>query len=430
LLGALLVVAAVPAAVAHAAGGGTTERVSVSSTGAQANAPSYSPSISADGRYVAFVSFASNLVPGSNTSDNVIVHDRQTGSTSLVSVSSTGAQPNSASHDPSMSADGRYVAFDSVASNLVPGDANGNEDVFVRDQQTGTTSLVSLSSTGAQANSGAYEPAISGDGRYVVFTSYASNLVPSDTNATADVFVRDRQTGTTSRVSVSSTGAQGNLQSFSGAAAISADGRYVAFESFASNLVPGDTNGREDVFVRDRQTGTTTLVSVSSTGVQGNAASLIPSISADGQHVVFESKASNLVSGDADGCRDVFVHDLLTRITSLVSVSSTGTQGDHASLDASISADGRYVAFDSTSPNLVAGDTNYKEDVFVRDRQTGITRRVSLSNAGSQGNQGGAFPSISADGQQVAFDSFSSNLVPGDTNGTWDAFVRDSGAGL
>jgi tricorn protease-like protein len=401
-----------------------TTLVSVDSAGTQGNGHCYSLSLSADGRYVAFQSAASNLVPGdTNNYTDIFVHDRQTGDTARVSVSSSGAQGNSESEWPSISADGRYVAFDSPASNLVTGDT-GYYDVFVHDRQTGQTARVSVSSGGAQGNRDSGWPSISADGRYVAFRSAASNLVTGDTNNRYDIFVHDRQTGQTSRVSMDSAGTQGNHDS--GWPSISADGRYVAFQSYASNLVPGDTNNASDVFVHDRQTGQTSRVSMDSAGTQGNNESLYLAISADGRFVAFQSYASNLVPGDTNNAPDVFVHDRQTGQTTRASVSSSGAQGNSGSDWPSISADGRFVAFLSYASNLVPGDTNDVRDIFVHDRQTGQTTRASVSSSGDQGNSESNSPSISADGRSVAFQSAASNLVPGDTNGYQDIFVYDS----
>jgi len=411
---------------------GITTRVSVASDGSQGNNYSDWPSTSADGRYVAFTSRASNLVSGdTNGYMDIFVHDRQTASTERVSVASDGSQGNYYSDSPSISADGCYVAFGSYASNLVSGDTNGYLDIFVHDRQTGITERVSVASDGSQGNYDSGGSSISTDGRYVAFQSHASNLVSGDTNGSWDIFVHDRQTGSTERVSVASDGSQGNGGSYS--PSISAGGRYLAFLSEASNLVSGDTNnfcGNPpeynnclDIFVHDRQTGSTQRVSLSSDGSQGNHESYSPSISADGRYVAFESYASNLVIGDTNkfcggyiSCPDIFVHDRQTGVTQRVSLASDGSQGNSYSHSPSISADGRYVAFFSSASNLVSGDTNGYTDTFVHDRQTGSTQRVSLASDGSQGNDGSGGSSISADGRYVAFTSRASNLVSGDTN--------------
>jgi len=411
------------------AGPDVTTRVSVTSDGSQGNDASVYPSISADGRYVAFDSYASNLVSGdTNGLRDIFVHDRQTGQTARVSVASDGTEAHGGSVYPSISADGRYVAFYSGASNLVSDDTNGWIDTFVHDRQTGQTARVSVASDGSQGNDASVNPSISADGRYVAFDSYASNLVSGDTNGHEDTFVHDRQTGQTARVSVASDGSQGNDASVY--PSISADGRYMAFNSDASNLVSGDTNGTYDIFVHDRQTGQTARVSVASDGSQGNNGSYSrPSISADGRYVAFDSDASNLVSGDTNGWIDIFVHDRQTGQTARVSVASDGSQGNHHSYMSSISADGRYVAFESWASNLVSGDTNGHEDTFVHDWQTGQMARVSVASDGGQGNDASVHPSISADGRYVAFDSWASNLVSGDTNGQADIFVHDREGG-
>jgi Tol biopolymer transport system component len=407
---------------------GTTERVSVSSAGEQGNgySDSFDRSISADGRFVAFASVSSDLVPGdTNGEADVFVRDRQLGTTERISVSSSGEEGNDGSgyYGLGMSLDGRFVVFQSDATNLVPGDTNGERDVFLRDRQQGITERVSLSSSGEQADGWSFVPVVSPDGRFVTFDSDATNLVPDDTNGERDVFVRDRLAGTTERVSVSSSGGQANGRSYR--PSISADGRFVAFESFASNLVPGDTNGERDVFERDRQFGTTERVSVSSSGQQGSGDSYYSSISADGRFVAFHSEAADLVPGDTNGEWDAFVHDRQLWTTERVSVSSSGEQGNGATYYPSINVNGRFVAFSSFATDLVPGDTNDFPDVFMHDRQLGTTELVSISSLGEQGNHNSLWPSISADGRFVAFTSFASNLVPDDTNGQHDVFVRE-----
>jgi Tol biopolymer transport system component len=409
--------------------GQTTERVSVDSAGVEGNRNSEKPSISAYGRYVAFHSKSDNLVPGGRSFFlHVYVHDRQSGETGRVSVDSSGAPGFGNSESPSVSADGRYVAFVSDAGNLVPGDTNGEYDIFVHERKTGVTERVSVSSFGVQGNFHSFYPSISASGRYVAFQSYSKLLVPGDTNSTDDVFVHDRQTGVTERVSVSSSGVQGGKRSWN--ASISADGRYVAFESWANNLVPGDRNSAPDVFVRDRQTGMTERVSVNPSGGDGNGQSLEPSISAAGRYVAFHSEASNLVPGDTNMKHDIFVHDRQSGLTERVSVSATGAEGNGESLSASVSANGRCVGFESYSDNLILGDTNGEWDVFVHDRDTGITERVNVNSSGDQGNSASGSPSLAADGRYVAFQSDADNLVPGDTNRTFDVFVHDRWDGL
>jgi LPXTG-site transpeptidase (sortase) family protein len=353
------------------------------------------------------------------------------GVTIRVSIASDGMQGNNDSRDPSISADGRYIAFESEASNLVIGDTNGFDDIFVRDRTTGTTTRVSVASDGTEANGDSDGPPISGDGRFVAFSSYATNLVANDTNVAKDVFVHDRTTRTTTRVSVDSGENQSSLFSFSSEAVISADGRFVAFESDATNLVAGDINGKADVFVRDRQAGTTTRISVDSVGAEGNDHSFDPAISGDGRFVAFSSWADNLVIGDTNGDIDIFVHNLTTGATTRASVANGGAQANGASYKPALSYDGRFLAFDSDAGNLVAGDTNAEDDVFVRDRMTGITTRVSVVSGGIEAVGGNSEdPAISGDGRYVAFESRATNLVPGDVNAEDDIFVHDRATGI
>jgi Tol biopolymer transport system component len=403
-----------------------TARVNVDSNGAEANNRSSVSAVSAGGRFVAFDSWADNLVPGdTNGNWDVFVHDRLVDQTTRVSVSSAGLQGDTWSARPDLTPDGRFVAFTSNASTLVVPDINPLCDVYVHDRRTGSTERVSLSTAGAQGIGTTFRASISDDARYVSFVSEASNLVPDDKNAAYDVFVRDRVSATTERVSTDSNGNEGNDVSL--VAFISGDGRFVAFESDATNLVAGDTNNARDIFVKDRTTGTTTRVSVATGGTQGNGRSDQPSCSADGRFVAFESDATNLVAGDANSARDAFVHDRATGVTTLVSVDSAGAQANGASQVPSLSAGGRWVVFESLATNLVPQDTNAASDVFIHDRMTGTTQRVSMGAAGGQGNQDSftPFPAISSDARHVAFLSHASNLVGGDSNGLEDIFVRD-----
>ena len=366
-----------------------------------------------------------------------------------------------------MSADGRYVTFESEASNVVPGDTNHARDVFVRDLRSGTTERVSVATDGTQANSDSLIPAISADGRYVAFESDA-NLVPGDTNEGWDVFVRDLRSGTTRRVSVATGGTQAGDDSGDGPA-ISADGRYVAFDSEASNLVPGDRTalttcscaicgrappsgsawpptapratatastrrsaptgamwpsiGRVEPRPRRHERGLGRVRARSAVGhhragqrghqrYPGQQLQLCPAISADGRYVAFWSGASNLVPGDTNEHYDVFVRDRQLGTTDRVSVASNGTQANGDSAFPAISADGRYVTFESEASNVVPGDTNHARDVFVRDLRSGTTERVSVATDGTQANGDSLIPAISADGRYVAFDSAASNSSP------------------
>jgi Tol biopolymer transport system component len=409
-----------------------TVRVSVASNGTEGNGEGFfgppGPSMSSDGRFVAFDSAASNLVTAdTNGRADVFVHDVLTRETTRVSLASDGTEADHLSAGPRISADGRIVAFESFADNLVPGDTNGSPDVFVHNRMTGRTTRVSVASDGTQANEGVPGGiSISATGRFVAFESGSSTLVPGDTNGVVDIFVRDRLTRQTTRVSVASDGAQANRESFS--PSLSADGKYVAFESPASNLVARDTNRQWDIFVHDRTTGATTRVSLNSHGAQANGFSIRPAISADGRFVAFGSMASTLVPRDTNFSFDIFVHDTLTGRTTRISVASDGTQASPADIfddpDVSISADGRFVAFDSWFDDLVPDDTNGTLDVFVHDQLTGDTTRASVASDATQGNMWSFGTWISSDGRVVAFESAADNLVPGDTNGVFDVFLR------
>ncbi|KAA0236131.1 MAG: hypothetical protein EDR02_01860 [Actinobacteria bacterium] len=380
------------------------------------------PTASGNGRFVAFRSEASNLVADdTNEVTDVFVRDNVAGTTVRISVDSAGQEANAASDLPAISDDGRFVTFRSTASNLVEGDTNGRADVFLRDTQLGLTTRVSVDSAGNQGDSSSDYSAISADGRFVAFDSAASSLVPGDTNDVHDIFLRDTLLGLTTRVSVDSAGNQASWHS-ENKVSISGDGRYVAFTSWAADLVPGDTNNASDVFVRDTQLGLTTRVSVDSTGNQGLTDSNGAAISTDGQYVAFMSAAPNLVAADTNDTNDVFVHDRTTGLTTRASVDSTGVQGNDGSVWPNISGTGRYVTFVSYATNLVADDTNGLGDVFVHDTSSGKTTRVNVDAAHNQANGITGWPVISRDGVYVVFYSHATNLVPADSNGAGDFF--------
>ena len=398
---------------------GDTWRISIPNGGGEANGWSDSPSISADGRYVAYVSQASNIVPGDFAND-IFVYDNQTGETSAASVHSDGTPFRENSYAPSISADGRYVAFVSF-------EWFGTHVVWVHDRHTGWTTELPFRGP----PTGSARPSISADGHYIAYMDNGI-LTEGDTNGKYDIFLYDQWSTFLERISLSSNGTQADGDSMF--PAISADGRYVAFQSSAANLVNGDINGVEDIFVHDNQTGETRLISINSSGTQANGGSFFPSISGDGRYVTFHSAATNLVSNDTNSVEDVFVHDLQTGETTRVSVDSNGVQGNQASNQAHISANGRYVAFRSFATNMVLGDTNGVADIFLYDRQTGKTSRVSVDSNGAQAN--GDSPSyyssdfgISEDGKYIAFSSDATNLVVGDTNLHTDIFVHEGSTG-
>lgn len=400
-------------------------RVSVDSVGGEADNYSFGGAPSADARFIAFGSLAGNLVPGdSNGASDVFLRDGISGLVTVVSADANGNPGNAESYcyEGCISADGRFVLFGSAASDLVPGDTNGARDVFVRDLLTSTTTRVSLDSEGLQLFGTCWPDCISANGMVVAFTSALDGVVPEDANGIEDVFVHDTLTGTTERVSVSSAGI--GADAISQSPSLSGDGRYVVFSSWSTNLVASDANAVTDVFLRDRLLEQTTLVSVASSGAQGDAASFSPFITPDGRYVALASYASNLVPGDANAECDIFVKDLTTGVVMLASVATSGAQGNGGSVAPSLSSDGRFVGFQSIADNFWPVDTNLCADGFVHDLITGTTWLATADEFQTLGNDfsGGAI--VSADGRFVTFESHSSNLVSDDTNLVPDVFLR------
>ncbi|MDO9455994.1 hypothetical protein [Nocardioides sp.] len=402
-------------------GGGGTTRVSVSTSGTQGDQQSDRPDISGDGRYVVFDSLASTLVAGdTNNAFDVFRHDRQTGTTTRITPSGADQVADQAI-SPTISSDGRYVAF-LCDDPLVAADDNLDRDVYVWDATTGLYALASESLDGTAAggvDGGNAE--ISGDGRYVVFPSQARDLVATPTQH-FNVYRWDRTTGTTDLVSRAADG--GATQGSSYSPSVSADGQTVAFDSGADNLVTGDANGKLDVFVWRASTGVTTLVSATASGTSGNASSLEPAISGDGSVVAFESLATDLVTGDANDRRDVFARDLTAGTTTQVSTTPGGAGATGTSTNVDVSSDGTVVSYRSTAADLVAGDTNGRDDVFLWRRATGATTRISLATDGSQGNAQSRSAALSTDGSRLAFVSVATNFAAGDTNAVNDVFAR------
>ncbi len=392
-----------------------TTRVSISSDGLQANDHSTLSAISADGRFVAFYSDASNLVSGdTNGVSDAFVHDRQMRETTRVSVASNGAQGNRRSGDlwfepPSISADGRYVAFVSKATNLVSADTNELPDIFVHDRETGETTRVSVSSDGVQGNGYTGEPTISADGRFVAFTSGSTNLVDSGRGG---IFLHERATGVTRLVA-----------EYGGMPALSADGRYMAV---STEWFDTDDNRYGGVFVHDLKTGEVTQIARLSGEWPIVRYSAVPAISADGRYVAFYSDATDPIEGGGNEEWRVFIHDRQTGETEQIGVATDSSRIpliEYRLLLLSISDHGRYVAFESNA-DIVDDDTNEAWDVFVYDRERETTTRISVATNGAQGNGNSKSPSMSGDGRQVAFGSKASNLVNGDTNMVYDIFVR------
>lgn len=432
VLAAVLVLATQIPVAAHAAfvTSGTTTRVNVHSSGQEANLDfppyvyDYGAVASPDGRYVAFACAASNLVAGdTNNANDVFLRDRVKGSTVRVSVSDDGGESGGGSYADGVSADGKRVLFHSGWSGFVDGDTNGHDDLFIRDLESLTTTRVVMAADGGETNEGTYSADMSPNGRWIAFESAASNLVDTDLNGQRDVFVRDLESGTNTLVSVSTSGEQADASC--GNAKVSIDGRYVVFVSEATNLVEGDTNGRRDVFIRDLQAKTTARVSVNSAGAQSTTgAGQDVGISASGRYSVFTSTTS-LSSADTNSYEDVYVRDIKTGATVLASRGQGGVVGNEGSTGGSISRDGRYVAFVSGASNLVAGDTSEtKKDVFVRDLPTGAIERVSVSPASAGADASSGRPLVGDGAKWILFESLATNLVAGDHNGKTDLFIR------
>lgn len=400
------------------------ERASVSNTQAQANGNSYLVASSPDGRYVVFDSMASNLVPGDNNRQrDVFIRDRSLGTIERVSVGHAGIESPYLSRIPSVSDDGRYVSFETFGP-LLPGSSVHVFQVYRRDRVNGVTELVSASSSGVAGNSLSSRSSLSADGRYVLFYSRANNLVAGDNNGVQDVFLKDMQTGALETISLAPSGVRGNGDSFE--AAMSSDARFISFTSMATNLTGSTVARQRHVYLRDRQTSTTRLLSKSSTGSLANQPVFSPALSDDGRYIVFYSKASNLTSGTSGSKVQVFLHDVENSTTVLLSRNAAGSEGTDFSYSPSISADGRFVAFTSFASNLVSGDSNGVSDVLLLDRQNNETTIISQSESGQLGN--GAVigvPALSRSGNSVAFSTYADNLIESDTNNVADIFVHD-----
>lgn len=417
-------------AMEASAGQMVLRRVSLSTAEVQPDGDSQAgASISGDGRYVAFVSSATNLVPGDrNGVQDVFLRDRRLGTTTRVNLTSTGeesADTNYGAGEPALSQNGRYVAF--VSSVALTGDGTiGSGGIYLRDVQAGTLERVDLNDAGAPGNDQENTPVVSADGRFVAFSSPSTNLVADDTNNAWDIFVRDRVTATTSRVNLSSAGVPGNGNAWgegSFTPSISPDGRFVSFTSHSTNLVPGDTNREADVFVHDRRTGDTVRVSVTDDGSQGQSgwglgsSSGPQAVSADGRRVAFTSCTALVPDDTMQGC-DIYVRDVDAGTTRLVSRRTDGVVANDWSVSAAISADGSRVAFSTSATNVISTGVASAR-IFLRDLRNGTTVHVDPGSVDGDSYS----PAVDATGRHVAFLSSSRRLVYRDTNRADDIFV-------
>lgn len=408
------------------ASSGAIRRVSESAAGEQANGLSEQASVSADGRFVVFQSRATNLVSGdTNNQQDIFVKDLQTGEVRLVSTDTTGTQGDNRSQNASISAEGRYVVFESQAGNWAAGDLRGTMDIFLKDLQTGTLTRISQG-TGTEEFAISGSASFSSDGSKIVFASQRTNLVSNDANGgTADIFVYTVATGQLQLVSTSATGQAAN--STNETPVFSPDGQSVAFVSYASNLIANDIrNNQADVLIKDLNTGAVRRASETVDGVGGDSGSINAiAFAPDGQSIMFQSGASNLVEGDTNNANDIFIKNLQTNVVTRISVAADGSQAQNfASFDGSFVGSANLAVFESQAGSLVEGDQNNFTDVYVKDIQTGALGIISRNEAGQASNGVSRAAQASADGQFVVFHSNASNLVANDTNVVSDIFIK------
>ena len=393
----------------------------------QSNGPSGEAAVSETGQVVAFRSSATNLDSDRCESgiNQIYVSERSTGTMRCVSVNANGKEGDRDSFAPSISADGRFIAFTSKATNLAGDDCdNGFNQIYVHDRTTGTTRCISVNSNARAANQDSDASSMSADGSLIAFDSAATNLNGNKCdNGFNHIFVHDRTRGTTTCVSLRTNGDEGNGDSFD--AAISADGRFVVFHSAASNLSDRCDNENWHVYRHNLENGETVCVSVNSEGQQSNGDSFLATVSEDGRFVAFQSNPTNVTTRCSNGSIHIYVRDLVEERTSCASIDNQGIAGNQGSGQASISSNGRFVAFSSAATNLAGNRcTGGNAQVFVRDRADEKTRCLSVGQKSVEGNGASSNPSIAADGSVVAFESDASNLVKKDTNNLRDVFAR------
>ena len=395
-------------------------RVSVTSSGGQLTPYSQAYGISGNGRYVTFTTTSPELNGGTNLKNQAYVYDYDTGNVTRISESTNGGAANSYSFAAGITYDGSRAVFLSQATDIVTGISSSKKNVYVRDIENGTSSVASITASGTIGNGQSPWAAISDDVNIVAFETASTNLAPSDTNGVNDIFLKNMATGELTLISRTSS-AEANDQSIH--PSISSNGRVVAFLSDASNLVPNDTNATTDAFIYDVDTGTLQRVSVSSSGAESNGTTTGVSISANGRYVAFTSAGTNLVAGDTEGYVDVFVRDLLTNTTVRASATSTGSGFAGLNRAPTISGDGRYVVFESES-SAQRQVTGSDFDIYRKDMETGEVRQIDI-DLDNKSFYTSYWPLIDNAGNRIAFSSFMSNLVSNDTNGQVDAFLAD-----
>ncbi|WP_262273248.1 hypothetical protein [Microvirga yunnanensis] len=397
-------------------------RISTAANGAEALGASSSAQFSPDGRSVLFKSDAPNLIAGgTNGTTHIFLKDLTTHAITRLSTTADGLEANGNSYDVQMTPDGRFMVFTSIADNLVSNDHNNKHDIFLKDLTTHAITRLSTTPAGEEANGFSFEPRLSPDGQFLMFTSNAVNL-GADNFLSSEIFLKNLTTKDITRITVAADGTPGSVGGDQ--PLFSPDGHSIVFRSFSSKLVANDTNTSWDIFLRD-QFGTITLLSKAVDGTQGNSFSSNPQFSPDGQYVLFESNANNLIAGDGNNQLDVFLKDIHSGAVTLLSRTADGTQGDRGSYNARFSPEGRYIVFESDATNLVADDNNGQTDIFVKDLVGGTVTRLSTAADGTEADFESSFAQFSPDGRFVTFESEATNLVDGDTNGTSDIFVVD-----
>lgn len=406
-----------------------TAQPSESDGSVAADGDSREPTVSGDGRLVAFASSASNLdaADGNGEFQDVFLHDRATGVTRLVSLTPAGASGNGPSVAPHLSADGRVLVFVSAAPDLVEGDGNGALDVFVTEVGSGVIQRVTRGHAGGDADGPSHQPRVSADGRYVVFSSTATNLVAGDTNGTSDVFLFDRVSGATELLTRGADGSGANGPS--NAPDVSADGSVVVFHSGASNLGPADENGRRDVYRLDRGSGEITRVSIPGDGIECAEDSVSPRVSGDGTRVVFESFCQVMGETPVNPGPNVYLYERGRRGVRCVSLGLGGVPADNHSRTPVISGDGQVVAFQSLAGNLVEGDGNDRFDVFTYSVADDTLKCVSVATGDHWCNGDSAQPALSMDGTTIVVATKASDLFADDGNKKIDIAAWSSPAG-